>query len=106
MAQLPTALEYVKSLDAEVSDKWIKFLDNFKGKRSNNNTAKINTFITVKYRDYLIGLERKAIAREDFESVLANKHKFNVIYTDNDTYLSKDKDFKPIEFGMNLFEGL
>ena len=106
VAQLPTALEYVKSLDAEVSDKWIKFLDNFKGKRSNNNTAKINTLITVKYRDYLIGLERKAIAREDFESVLANKHKFNVIYTDNDTYLSKDKDFKPIEFGMNLFEGL
>jgi len=41
--------------------------------------------------------------------VLSNKKKFcNIIYTDKDTYLSKDPKFKPIEEKQdtNLFEGL
>jgi hypothetical protein len=49
------------------------------------------------------------LAREDFESVLGNKHKFlSVYYTDNDTYLSKDPTYKPVEeiTGASLFEGL
>ena len=73
------------------------------------NAAKINTHETVKYRDYIKDLERKHLAREDFESVLSNKHKFITIwYTDNDTYLSKDPTFKPEEeeTGINLFDGL
>jgi hypothetical protein len=48
------------------------------------------------------------LAREDFESVLSNKHKFNtVIYTDRNTYLSKEENFVPKEevVGINLFEG-
>ena len=109
IAQMPTALDYVKSLDAEVTDKWIKFLDEFKGKQSKTNTAKINTYETVKYSDYIKGLGRTHFAREDFESVLSNKNKFvNIIYTDHDTYLSKDERFKPTEVvtGLSLFEGL
>jgi len=37
--------------------------------------------------------------------VLTNKHKYRIIYTDNDTYLTKDPTFKPIEeeTGENLF---
>ena len=107
--QSPDALEYVKSLDDEVAQGWISFLDSFPGKRSNTNAAKINTYETVKYRDYIIDLNRKHLAREDFESVLGNKHKFlSVYYTDNDTYLSKDPTYKPIEeaTGASLFEGL
>lgn len=103
------ALDYVKKLDDEVAQGWIKFLDDFVGKRSNTNAAKINTYDTVKYRDYITELNRKHLAREDFESVLGNKHKFlSVCYTDNDTYLSKDPTFKPIEevTGAGLFEGL
>jgi glycosyltransferase involved in cell wall biosynthesis len=103
------ALDYVCELDAEVAQGWIEFLDNFPGKRSNTNTAKINTYETVKYCDYIAELQRRHLAREDFESVLGNKHKFlTVWYSDNDTYLSKDPTYKPIEeeTGIGLFEGL
>ena len=107
--QSAEALDYVCKLDDEVALGWIEFLDNFPGKRSNTNSAKINTYDTVKYRDYIKDLERNHLAREDFESVLSNKHKFLTIwYTDNDTYLSKDPTYKPVEevTGVGLFEGL
>ena len=107
--QSAEALDYVRKLDDEVAQGWIKFLDDFPGKRSNTNSAKINTYETVKYSDYITELNRKHLAREDFESVLGNKHKFiNVCYTDTDTYLSKDPTFKPVEevVGASLFEGL
>jgi glycosyltransferase involved in cell wall biosynthesis len=108
-SQLPSALNYVQKLDDDVAQGWIKFLDDFVGKRSNTNSAKINSYDTVKYRDYITELNREHLAREDFESVLSNKKKFcNIIYTDNDTYLSKDPQFKPVEEvqSTNLFEGL
>jgi len=103
------ALDYVRELDDAVSQGWIAFSDNFVGKRSNTNAAKINTYETIKYRDYIKELNRKHLAREDFESVLANKYKFiNVWYTDSDTYLSKDPAYKPVEeeAGLSLFNGL
>ena len=108
-SQLPSALDYVQQLDDNVAEGWIRFLDDFVGKRSNTNSAKINSYDTVKYRDYITDLNREHLAREDFESVLSNKKKFcNIIYTDNDTYLSKDPQYKPkIEVSStNLFEGL
>jgi len=107
--QLPSALDYVKQLDDEVAQGWVEFLDNFVSKRSNSNSAKINNYDTVRYRDYITDLDRECLAREDFESVLSNKKKFcNIIYTDNDTYLSKDPQFKPVKQAEStgLFEGL
>jgi glycosyltransferase involved in cell wall biosynthesis len=107
--QSDEALDYVCELDDEVAQGWITFLYSFFGKRSNTNAAKINTYETVKYRNYIKELDRKHLAREDFESVLGNRHKFfNLCYTDNDTYLSKDPTYKPVEelTGASLFEGL
>ena len=107
--QSAEVLDYVCDLDDEVAEGWVKFLDEFVGKRSNTNSAKINTYETVKYSDYITELNRNHLAREDFESVLGNKHKFlTVWYTDSDTYLSKDPTFKPVEeeTGASLFEGL
>ena len=100
------ALKYVQWLDTAVAQDWIKFLDEFVGKRSNNNAAKVNTYETVCYKDYIKDLDRDHLAREDFESVLSNRYKFcNVVYTDNNTYLSKDPTYKPTEevAGVNLF---
>ena len=106
--QIPEALAYVQNLDAEVSEGWIKFLDEFAGKKAKTNSAKVNEYDTVKYTDYIKELNRTQIAREDFESVLSNKHKFRVIYTDKDTWLTKDPNFVPVddETSINLFEGL
>jgi uncharacterized protein (DUF1499 family) len=102
------ALEYVKSLDASTQMGWIDFLNNFKSHQSKTNAAKINEYETVKYSDYINDLNRTHLAREDFESVLSNRHKFKVIYTDTDTYLTKDTNFTPTEetAGVSLFEGL
>ena len=100
------ALKYVQWLDQSVGQDWITFLDNFVSKKSNTNAAKINTYETVKYSDYIKELDRSHLAREDFESVLGNRHKFlHVVYTDNNTYLSKVPTFKPIEeeVGLDLF---
>lgn len=109
VSQPSLALDYVKKLDDQVAQAWITFLDDFVGKRSNTNAAKINEHHTVKYSEYITNLNRDHLAREDFESVLSNKYKFcNVWYTDNETYLSKDPTFKPQEeqTGINLFDGL
>jgi glycosyltransferase involved in cell wall biosynthesis len=102
------AVEYVKQLDDEVAVGWIQFLDDFVAKRSNSSSAKINTYDTVKYANYITDLNRNHLAREDFESVLSNRYKFlHVVYTDTDTWLSKDPTFKPVEeqVGTSLFEG-
>ena len=106
--QLPEALDYVRSLDDQVAEGWEQLLVNFKAKQAKTNTAKINTYETVNYKDYIKDLNRTQIAREDFESVLSNKHKFRVIYTDQDTWLTKDPNFVPVddETSINLFEGL
>jgi hypothetical protein len=105
--QVPEALEYVKSLDGQVAAGWELLLKDFKAKEVKTNTAKINTYNTVKYKDYIKDLNRTQIAREDFESVLSNKHKFKVIYTDQDTWLTKDPSFEPIDESPHaLFEGL
>ena len=105
--QSSEALDYICELDDQVALGWVSFLDTFVGKRSNTSAAKINNYETIKYRDYITQLDRNHLAREDFESVLSNKHKFiNVWYTDSDTYLSKDPTFKPEEevTGASLFE--
>ena len=106
--QLEGALKYVNQLESNVSQEWVTFLDSFAGKQSKNNSAKINNVETTKYRDYIESLNRSHLAREDFESVLTNKHKFTVVYTDKDTYLSKDPNFVPSEDNdsAGLFEGL
>jgi glycosyltransferase involved in cell wall biosynthesis len=100
------ALEYVRSLDDQVAEGWVKFLDDFVSKKSNTNSAKINTYETICYKDYIKDLKRTHLAREDFESVLSNRHKFlHVVYTDDNTYLSKVPTFKPTEeeTGESLF---
>ena len=101
------ALDYIKQLDNDTAIGWIQFLDNFVAKRSNTNAAKINNYETICYRDYIKELDRGHLAREDFESVLANRHKFIInTYTDDNSYLSKDPVYKPIEeeTGESLFE--
>ena len=86
--------------------KWNDCLKNFKPRESSSSTAAICKENTVKYSDFIKGLGRKLICIDDARSVLTNKHKFRVIYTDKETYLSKDPSFEPNEeaIGMGLFE--
>jgi len=95
-------------IESQVFHKWNECFNSYKSKQSNNNTAKICNLTTVKYVDYITDLQRNIICIDDVRSVLSNKHKFNVTYTDNDTYLSKDKNFVPVEETetIGLFEGL
>jgi len=88
-----------------VFHKWNECFNEFKAKESNTNTAKICNETTVKLQDFIHNLGRKIICIDDIRSVLTNKHKFRVIYTDDDTYMSKDPNFEPTEevTGESLF---
>jgi glycosyltransferase involved in cell wall biosynthesis len=91
------SLEHANFMEKRVFGKWNDCFHEFSSKTSNSNTAKICSETTVKLQDYIKGLDRKIICIDDIRSVLTNKHKFRVIYTDEDTYLSKDPSFEPTE---------
>jgi glycosyltransferase involved in cell wall biosynthesis len=96
-------LEHVKKKEEGVFHKWNTCFNEFKSRQSNGNTAKICSLHEVRYDEYIESLNRKLICIDDVKSVLGNKHKFNVIYTDNNSYLSKDPSFTPKE---NLIDDL
>jgi glycosyltransferase involved in cell wall biosynthesis len=102
------SLKNAQEKESQVFRKWNECFSQFTAKESNNNTAKICSETTIKLQDYIKGLDRKIICIDDIRSVLTNKHKFRVIYTDEDTYLTKDPNFEPNEeeSGLSLFEGL
>ena len=98
------ALDYVTALDATSATQWLAFLNSFKAKNSNSNSAKINASHTVKYRQFITDLNRVNLAQEDIASVLGNKHKFTLVYTDDDSYLSKDANFVPEDVTADIVE--
>jgi hypothetical protein len=102
------SLQHAREQEAGVFHKWMKCFNDFEPKQSNSNTAKICSENTVKLQNYINDLGRNIICIDDVRSVLTNKHKFRVIYTDDNTYLTKDPSFEPIEAveGLSLFEGL
>lgn len=91
------ALDYVKMLDMLAETSWRDFLNGYSGRKATSDAAKINSETTVKYDKFMSKVmgKRKILSREDFESVLTNRHKFNVLYTDDNTWLSKDDNFVP-----------
>jgi hypothetical protein len=100
-------LEIYRRKEDDIFHNWNKCFNDFNGKQSSSNAARICNETTVKLRDYIQSLNRNVICIDDILSVYTNKHKFHVIYTDKDTYLSKDSEFKPVETEtINLFEDL
>ncbi len=99
------SLEHGKQQEAKVFHKWNECFKLFTPKQSTSNTAKILENTTVKYSEYINDLNRKIICIDDCRSVLTNRNKFRVIYTDDETYLTKDPSFEPEEevTGINLF---
>jgi glycosyltransferase involved in cell wall biosynthesis len=102
------SLEHARGHEASIFNKWMECFRDFEPKQSNSNTAKICSENTIKHLDFITDLGRSIICIDDVRSILTNKHKFRVIYTDNDTYLTKDPNFEPFEelTGENLFEFL
>lgn len=100
------SLDHAKQQESKVFHDWNTCFNKFEPKQSNSNTAKILENTTVKYSEYIEGLGRKLICIDDARSALSNRHKYRTIYTDNDTYLTKDPTFEPIEevTGLGLFE--
>ena len=100
------SLDHAKQQEANVFHKWNTCFTMFESKQSNSSTAKILQNDTVKYSDFIKDLGRKIICIDDCRSALTNRSKFRVIYTDNDTYLTKDPSFEPTEevTGASLFQ--
>jgi len=101
-------LENRIATEDQVFHKWNSCFSEFEPKKSNNNTAKICNETTTKYADFVDSLKRRVLCIDDIKSVLTNKYKFRLIYTDTDTYLTKDPHFEPTEevSGLSLFAGL
>ena len=99
------SLQHAQTQEATVFHKWNTCFNSFKAKQSNSNTAKILENDTIKYRDFIEGLGRSIICIDDCRSALTNKHKYRIIYTDSDTYLTKNPSYEPTEeeTGMSLF---
>jgi glycosyltransferase involved in cell wall biosynthesis len=91
------SLEHAKQQESTVFHKWNECFSDFPPRNSNTNTAKICNETTTTHKDFINSLGRSIICIDDVRSVLTNKHKFRVIYTDNDTYLTKDPSFEPTE---------
>ncbi len=100
------SLDYVTALDAGTAQLWIDFLNNFQAKNSSSNAAKINTYDTVKYSTFITELNRGNLSQEDIASVLGNKHKFKLTYTDNNSFLSKDINYVPSQNDDSTLAGL
>jgi glycosyltransferase involved in cell wall biosynthesis len=90
-------LKQAREKEEQVFHKWNQCFTDFKPKESNSNTAKICSETTITHKDFIQKLGRKLICIDDVRSVLTNKHKFRIIYTDDDTYLTKDPSFEPVE---------
>ena len=97
------SLRHAIGQEKQVFNKWYECFNEFKPKESNTNTAKICNETTVLHKDFIEELGRSIICIDDVRSVLTNKHKFRIIYTDSDTYLTKDPSFEPQEKEESLF---
>jgi glycosyltransferase involved in cell wall biosynthesis len=87
--------------DQSIFQKWNECFAEFNCKQSNSSTAKICQEKSIKYSDFIQALGRSIVCIDDVKSVLTNKHKFRVIYTDDDTYLTKDPSFEPTVSTLN-----
>ena len=92
--------------DATSFDKWNSCFEAFTPKQSNSNTAKILSYDTVVYKDFIEELGRKTICIDDVRSVLTNKSKYaTVLYTDDHTILSKEQYYVPVvNVTTNVFD--
>lgn len=102
------SLAFHKAREQETFHKWNHCFNEFKCYKSNTDSAKICNETTTTVTDFIKCLQRDSICIDDVKSIHGNKHKFRIIYTDSDTYLTKDPSFKPVEeqSGLSLFEGL
>lgn len=101
-------VEHFSLVEQRVFHHWSECFSDFSPRQSNSNTAKICAETTIKYADFIENLKRRMICIDDVRSALTNRKKFRVIYTDTDTYLTKDPSFEPKEevTGIGLFGGL
>jgi hypothetical protein len=99
-------LKQYRDMEDNIFHKYVECFSDYKPKTSNNTTAGILDHDTIKYSDYIDSLGRTQICIDDVKSVLSNRHRYTIIYTDKDTWLSKDPTFTVPDETDNLFEGL
>lgn len=90
-------IDYVWYRDEKAKLEWENLFTTTEIPRQTTNAAKINSYETVRYSDFVIDLNRQYLAIDDVMSVLTNRYKYRIIYTDTNTYLTKDMNFTPHE---------
>jgi hypothetical protein len=103
-----SSLLHTRAIENQVFHKWNHCFNEFITRKSQSNAAKICDQQTTTVDNFYSNvLCRKNLCIDDIRSVLSNQHKFRVIYTNNDTYLTKDPSFEPKveESSLSLFDG-
>lgn len=91
------SLDLAKSIESTVFSKWNECFESFYPRQSNSNTAKVLSYNTFVYSDFIRDLGRNTICIDDIRSVLTNKAKYaTMLYTDDHTILSKEQDYVPV----------
>lgn len=84
-------IDYYTGLENQVFSKWQKCFNLFSPKKVKNDNAAINQHRNILYARFIKSLQRTQISLgNDIRSIYNNKHKFDVVYTDNHTHLIKD----------------
>jgi glycosyltransferase involved in cell wall biosynthesis len=96
------SLKHTQTMDRAVFHKWNDCFNQFTCKHSKSNTAGICKVLappnlTIKYTNFIDSLNRRIICIDDARSVFTNKHKYRIIYTDDNTYLTLDPAFIPVD---------
>ena len=94
------SLKHTQTMDSLVFHKWNDCFNQFTSKQSKSNTAGICKTLTpssptVRYADFITNLNRRIICIDDARSMFTNKHKYRIIYTEDDTYITLDPKFNP-----------
>ena len=85
------------SMNNDVWEHWDKFLNRFESHRSNSKAGTINNETNVFYDDYIVNLKRNNISVEDYKTVLNNRHNFEITYSKDRTWMTKDGKEMPKE---------
>jgi glycosyltransferase involved in cell wall biosynthesis len=84
-----TNLATVKSIDLDTWTPWALLMDDFEAPESKSSAAKVASADDFYVEDFIKDLKRFA-STEDIHSILTNRSKFQITYTEKGTWMSRE----------------
>ena len=98
-----SSLATVNAIDSAAWTPWENLMADFEAPRSESKAAKVNQCDDFWVEDFIKDLGR-GYSIEDVQSIMANRHKFQVTYTKDGTWMSSKGTLAPAKNGNSLFD--